>query len=168
MRTLRKFLEVAGAAGVLALWAITAVAIFGPQALPARIPSHFDAAGRPNDWNSPAFLWCPPIIATFMYAVMTLVANLALNCENSSVSANPEIRRRQERLARLMLSWIKVEVVCLVLVIQHAVIRSARTGRGRFSPLILICFFIAALGTVGWHVAATLKLRSLNSTRTSA
>ena len=50
---LRTFLQYAALAALLALWAITAYAVMGPHPLPARIPTHFDLAGKPNGWGQP-------------------------------------------------------------------------------------------------------------------
>jgi len=50
---MRKLLEAVSVAGLVALYWFTWSALYGPNRLPDRVPTHFDAAGNPNAWGSP-------------------------------------------------------------------------------------------------------------------
>jgi uncharacterized membrane protein len=70
----RKLLAFIAVAALAASGALTAMAIHGTPPLPARIPTHFDAAGNINGWGEPRMLWLLPIIATGVVGLMTLVS----------------------------------------------------------------------------------------------
>jgi len=85
---MRKSLEaVALAALAFQAW-ITYRAFFGPDPLPAKIPTHFDAAGNPNAWGSPATLLFLPAIAVFIYLLFTVVTRFP-SAFNYSVGNHP-------------------------------------------------------------------------------
>ena len=124
---LRTFLQYAALAALLALWAITAYAVMGPHPLPARIPTHFDLAGKPNGWGQPAMLWLLPIIATVVIGLMWLVTRHP-QAFNYPVRVTPATRPRLEAITLGMIGWLQLEVAALFLVIQDAIIESERIG----------------------------------------
>jgi hypothetical protein len=150
---MRKTLETVALVLLLLTWAITVYAIKGPHPLPGRIPTHFDAAGRPDGWGTPAMLWMLPGMATGIYLLMGLVARYPSSF-NFPMRIRPAARRRFEGLALSMLSWLKAEVICLFAWVQYKTIELARSGEGRLSPLFLPVVLIAVFGTIAWHMAA--------------
>ena len=46
---------------------ITYRAVWGPNPLPERIATHFDAAGNPNGWGPPAMLLLLPVIGAVVF-----------------------------------------------------------------------------------------------------
>lgn len=150
---LRVFLQYAALAALLALWAITAYAVMGPHPLPARIPTHFDLAGKPNGWGTPEMLWLFPAIATFVVGLMWLVARHP-RAFNYPVRVTPAARPRLEAITLGMIGWLRLEVAALFLTIQYAIIHSAREGQNRLSPAFVPIVLLVVFGTVIWHIRA--------------
>lgn len=150
---MRTFLQYAALAALLALWAITAYAVAGPHPLPARIPTHFDLAGKPNGWGTPAMLWLLPAIATVILGLMTLVARRP-SVFNYPVRVTPATRPRLQAIALSMIAWLRCELAGLFLWIQYAIIESARAGRNGLSPLFVPITILVVLGTIAWHFRA--------------
>lgn len=150
---MRKTLEVIALLVLVFPWAITAWAVFGPNPLPARIPTHFNAAGQPDGWGVPAMLWLLPVIATVIYLLMTLVARYPA-AFHFPVRTGPAARRQLETIALEMLSWLKTEVVCLFAWIQFQTIRFARSGQGVLSSLFLPAVLVVVFATISWHIRA--------------
>ena len=153
---MRKSLEaVALAALAFQAW-ITYRAFFGPDPLPAKIPTHFDAAGNPNAWGSPATLLFFPAIAVFIYLLFTVVTRFPA-AFNYPVRVTAQNRARLEQLALQMIAWLKLEIVLLFAVIQWGIIQAARhpttTTPASWMPFMLIAVF----ATIGWHIASMFR-----------
>jgi len=125
----------------------------GPDPLPSRIPTHFNAAGQPDGWGTPGMLWVIPLVATVIYLLMTLVARYPSSF-NFPIRVQPSARRQLEAVALRMLSWLKAEVVCLFACIQYKTIEFAHHGQGTLSPWFLPAVLIVIFGTIAWHIAA--------------
>src|SRR5271166_3446034 len=122
---MRKTPEVIGV-GLLGLLAwISYWAINGPNPLPQRIPTHFAASGQPDAWGSQSSLWLLPIVAGAVYLLFTVVSQFPASF-NFPVRVTPVNRPRLEALTLQMMSWIKVEVVSLLLFIQWSILQSVR------------------------------------------
>lgn len=143
-------------AALAATWILTVQAIYGGHPLPARIATHFDAAGNVNGWGEPKMLWLFPIIASFIGVVMTLVSRYP-QAFNYPVRVTPASRPRLEAITLGMIAWLRAELVCLFLWIQYEIIRSARDGQNRLSSWLLPVVILAIFATIGWHFAAIIK-----------
>jgi uncharacterized membrane protein len=150
---MRKILEPLALLFLLIVWGVTAYAMAGPNPLPARIPTHFNAAGQPNGWGPPAMLWMMPAVATGIYFLMSLVARYPSSF-NFPMRVHPSARRQLEAIALNMLSWLKVEVMGLFAWIQYKTIQFARDGRGALSALFMPSVLVVVFGTIAWHIAA--------------
>ena len=150
---MRKTLTVAAPLLLLLAWSITAWALFGPHPLPARIPTHFNAAGLADGWGTPGMLWLLPIMATVIYALMTMVARYpgAFHFPGRVPAA---VRPKLEGIALDMIAWLKAEVVGLFAWIQWETVRLARSGEGRLPALFLPAVLLVVFGTIAWHMAA--------------
>jgi len=152
----RKTLEVVGI-GLLGLLAwISYWAIYGPNPLPQRIPTHFTADGQPNAWGPPSSLWLLPIVAAGVYLLISVVSLFPASF-NFPVRATPVNRARLEALTLQMMSWIKVELVCLFLFIQWSIIQSVRGGRAALPPVMVPLFLVVVFATVGVHLVAVFR-----------
>jgi uncharacterized membrane protein len=153
---MRKTLEVIGlgALGLLA-W-ITYWAIDGPNPLPQRIPTHFTAAGQPNAWGPPSALWLLPIVAAGVYLLISVVS-LFPGSFNFPVRSTPANRPRLEALTLQMMSWIKLEMVGLLLFIQWSIIQSVRNGRATLPPVMVPLFLVVVFATAGAHLVAVFR-----------
>ena len=159
---MRKTLELAGlfALGILA-W-ITYAALYGPDRLPDRVPTHFDAAGNPNGYGSPAGMIILPIIAAGVYLLMTVVARFP-SAFNYPVRVTPANRPRLQQITLTMISWIKVEMVSLFAVLQWVFVQSARDNNGHLFPKVLPVFLILIFSTVALHIVALFRAASSGS-----
>ena len=150
---MRKTLEAIslGALAVL-IWS-TYRALYGPVRLPARIPTHYDLAGQPNGWGTPAMLLLLPALAMALYLLITVVARFP-SCFNYPVRVTAGNRGRLEPLALGMIAWLKTEVVCLFAWIQISTIEAAWRGLGGLPPALIPVSLVAIFATVGWYIVA--------------
>lgn len=153
---MRKILEAAALVALVALGWITYRALYGLDRLPERVPTHFDAAGNPNGWGSPVMMVILPFMAAAIYLILTMAAQFpgAFHYPVRVTTAN--LPRMQE-LTLNLLSWIKVEMVCLFAVLQEVFIQSARSGEGHLFPKVIPVALVVIFGTVGWHLLAVIR-----------
>lgn len=153
---MRKILESVSLAALALIVGVTALAMVGPHRMTGRIPVHFDAAGQPDGWGSPASLLAMPILALVLYGLMTVVARYP-SAFNFPVRVTPANRSRLEALALQMISWLKAEVLCLFAWVQEATVASARGGEAHLSFWFMPITLVGVFATIGWYVAAMLK-----------
>jgi uncharacterized membrane protein len=153
---LRKALAVVALAALAGLWTITVQAICGAHPLPARIATHFDAAGQVNGWGEPRMLWLLPIIATFVVVLMTLVSFYPQSF-NYPMRVTPANRPRLQAVTLSMIAYLRAELVCLFLWIQYEIIRSARQGRSSLSPWFLPVVIAIVFATIIVHFVAVIR-----------
>lgn len=153
---MRKILE----AITLAMLAVTAwitwQALDGPNPLPARIPTHFDAAGNPNGWGPASTLFFLPTVAVGVYLLISVIA-LFPALFNYPVKVTEENRARLEVLSLQMVSWLKLELVCLFAWIQWVIIRFVQQGHGSLSPAFVVIFLAAVAATTLWYILALVR-----------
>jgi uncharacterized membrane protein len=150
---MRKVLEAIGIACLAVLFWITYSALHGPEKLPNRIPTHFDLAGNPNGWGSPATLLLVPGLAVVLYLAISVVSMFP-GAFNFPVRVTLENRPRLEKLAVGMMTWLKVELVCLFVWIQWSTIDAARHQTLGLSPTLLPVSLVGMFGTIAWHFVA--------------
>jgi len=153
---MRKTLAVAAIVALVALWVVTAQAIYGAPPLPPRIPTHFDISGNVNGWGEPRMLWLLPFIATLIFGLMTLVSFFP-HSFNYPMRVTPAMRPRVENITLAMIAWLRAEVACIFLWIQFETIESAREGANRLSPWFLPLLLVVVFGTITWHFVALLR-----------
>lgn len=153
---MRRTFEAISLGAIAILWWITWRAFNGPEQLPVRIPTHFNAAGDPNAWGPPGALWLLPAVALGLYLLISLVA-LFPAAFNFPVPATPANRPLLEAITLQMIACLKAELACLFLYIQWAILASVRTGRASLSPLIVPLFLVAVFANIGWHMVAIFR-----------
>jgi uncharacterized membrane protein len=137
--------------GVL-FW-VTGRALYGPDRLPDKIPTHFDFAGHPNAWGSTATLILLPAIAVVLYVGIS-VTQMFPSAYNYPVRVTPQNRPRLQALAIAMIDWLKTELVCLFAWIQWSTIAAARGRQSGLSPALMPVSILAIFGSIGWHFVA--------------
>jgi uncharacterized membrane protein len=150
---MRQSLEAIGLAALAVLFWITYRALCGANPLPDRIPTHFNLAGQPDGWGSPAMLLLLPIMAVAIYLLITVAARFP-SAFNYPVRVTAENHAQLQELALSMIAWLKAEVACLFTWIQWSTIEAARHSRSGLSPALLPISIAAVFGTVGWHFVA--------------
>ena len=154
---MRKTLEVVGLALLGVLYWITYAAMNGPDRLPDRIPTHFAISGQPNAWGSPAILWLLPLVGTGVYLLITLLSRIRFRSYNLPVRVSENnLPFIQDKTSDLV-SWIKVEVLCLFCYIQWGIIQAARLREFRLSAAVIPVFLAGLFGTLGWYLTAILR-----------
>jgi uncharacterized membrane protein len=153
---MRKTLEAIALGALAFLFWITYRALYGPDPLPERIPTHFNFAGRPDAWGSPSSLLLLPAVAGALYLLITLAGFLPVSFK-APIRMTEENRALLEALSRQMLAWFKVCLVCLFAWIQWAILDSVRRGSSSLSPVIILLFLVAILGGAGWHIVAMIR-----------
>ncbi len=153
---MRKTLEILALFVLVLLCSITWAAVYGPNHLPDRVPTHFDAAGNANAWGSPSGMILLPAIAVGLYLLMSLVSRFP-GAFNYPVRVTPQNIARLQSVTLDMIAWLKTELLCLFTVLQGAFIHAARTGEGHLFPVIPPFFIAAIFATAGWHFYAMFR-----------
>jgi uncharacterized membrane protein len=162
--SLRKTLGFTAAAALAALWALTFQAVWGAHRLPSRIATHFDGAGNVNGWGEPRMLWLFPLIAAFVYALMTVVSYFPESF-NYPVRVTPLMRPRLQAITLGMIAWLRVEIVGLFLLIQYEIVHSARAGHNTLPPFLLPTLTGLVFATIIAHFVAMGRAAGRGTTR---
>ncbi len=150
---MRRTLEAVSLSALFLVLGITFYAVNGPNPLPSRIATHFDYAGHVDGWGETSMLWLFPIVASFIYGTMTLVARYPA-AFNYPVRVTTENRARLQAAALDMVLWLKAELVCLFTWIQYEIIQSARQGRSTLPHLLVPVVIAGIFGTIIWYFVA--------------
>jgi hypothetical protein len=92
--------------------------------LPARVPRHFDFAGKPDAWGAKVNLWVLPFVGVVIYLMLTVVGRLP-HSHNFPVTVTPWNAPRLYRLSRMMVVWLKAQISCTLGYIAWAQVRVA-------------------------------------------
>lgn len=109
--------------------------------LPARVPSHFDVAGKPDAWGAKLNLWVVPFVSIVVYLMLTVVGRIP-HTHNFLVDITPQNAPRLYRLSRMLVLWMKAQIACTLAYISWGQVRVAMgnaQGIGwAFLPVTLI------------------------------
>ncbi len=153
---MRKLAEVLALAGLATLCWLTWSALNGPNRLPDKVPTHFDAAGNANAWGSPSGMILIPMIAAGLYVLLTVVARFP-SAFHYPVRATPMNLPRLQAITLGMVAWIKAEMLCLFAVLQGVFIQAARSGNGALFGKVMPVFLVVIFGTIGLHFVALFR-----------
>ena len=102
-------------------------------------------------------LWLLPVVGLGLYLLMTALAMIRFARYNLPVRVTQtNVQFIHERTA-LMVAWIKLEMLCLFVYIQRAIIRAVTANQGRLSPVIIPVFMAVVFATMGWHLAVMIR-----------
>lgn len=153
---MRRFLGGVGIATLALLFLVTAIAIYGPDPLPDKIPTHFDWSGHVDGWGSPSFLVFVPFVALILYMFITIVARYPA-LTHYPVEVTPENRSRLEHLALGMMAWLKVEMVGIFACLQITWIQAAHHPDDVVSLLGVWIMLGTVIVTVILYVGAMIR-----------
>lgn len=136
---------------------LTWSALAGPNPLPGRIPTHFNAAGNPDGWGTPSMLLLLPVVALALYAILTVVSRFP-SAFNYPVRIRPQVREHVEAITLNMMAWIKAELVLLLAFLQSTMVRAAHGGDPRLHPLAVPAFIVLIFVTIGGHMVAVIRV----------
>lgn len=154
---MRKLLEMISLTALGLQISITALALFGDQKLPDRIPIHFDNAGNPSGWGSPAMLLLLPLVAVINYLLLTVVTKFP-SAFNYPVRVTVANRLRLQGLALDMIAWLKAEIVCLFARMQWVTIEVARHPQRGMPPSMMPVALVVVFATVTFYIAAMFRV----------
>jgi uncharacterized membrane protein len=151
---MRRLLQLISLIAIAALWLVTYQALHGSDALPARIPTHFDSSGNPNAWGSPGnSLFILPVVATVVFLLIGLV-NRKPESFRYPVRITTQNRERLQSLALQLIASIQAESTCLLAFLQYSILQAFRAGHFSLSPwLIPAGVGIILITTIG-HILA--------------
>lgn len=155
---MRRFLGIAGIATLGLLFLVTAIALYGPDPLPDRIPTHFDWTGHVDGWGSPSFLVFVPFVALILYMLITIVARYPA-LTHYAVEVTPENRSRLEHLALGMMAWLKVEMVGIFACLQITWLQAAHHPGDVVSLLGVWIMLGTVIVTVILYAGAMIRAR---------
>ena len=153
---MRKALDILALIALALLCWLTWAALYGPNRLPDRVPTHFNAAGNPDAWGAPAGMILLPAMALGLYLLMSIAARFP-DAFHYPVRVTPLNIERLKSVTLDMIAWLKLELVCMFAALQWAFIQAARSGSGRIFPMILPFFIVATFGTIGLHFIAMFR-----------
>lgn len=137
-----RILEIAGWAVLLIFWIFT---VNGFMTLPDVIPTHFDAAGHPDNTGHKITILIIPVAATILYSGMTLL-NRYPHIFNFVVGITEENALRQYRIATRMIRYLKFILVIIFFYIAW-IMQSVATGISPglgiwFVPVTMVLVFV--------------------------
>ncbi|RYD94487.1 MAG: DUF1648 domain-containing protein [Sphingobacteriales bacterium] len=107
-------------------------------ALPATVPIHFDATGRPDNWAPKAGIWVLPFIATVIYGLFTFLYRYAHVFPRKQGFGDPEANLQLLRSFFLQLRF----AMMLVMVVGILFSVQAALGKTNAEPGIMVPFII--------------------------
>ena len=150
---MRKLLHILSLATLAILLWLTYAALYGPNHLTGRIPTHFGPDGQPNAWGEPKMLLMLPAVAVFLYLVMTIASRFP-NAFNYPVRVTPLNRPRLQRIALNMIAWLTLETVTLFAALQYFIVQAVRTQHNALPPALMIVAIVVIFFTMAIHIAA--------------
>jgi uncharacterized membrane protein len=122
------FMEMLGWVSVILIWAL----VFSKySSLPDSIPSHFDAAGKVDQYGSKGTIFILPAIGTLLFIGMTIL-NRYPYIFNYTVRITAGNARRQYTIATRIIRYLKVTIMVTFLIIEY---RIFTTAEGKTSGL---------------------------------
>ena len=150
-----KLLEALTALGVIT---VIAMAIWGYFTLPAIIPTHYGLSGMPTAYGGKGPLLIVPIICICVAVLMTFV-NRYPHLYNYPWPITAENAPRQYALARLLMHWITLEIVCMCCGLEWIFIQAAQGTPPDFLLLFIPAFLLAVIMTVILYFLAAARAR---------
>jgi uncharacterized membrane protein len=138
-------------AAVLAVYSYFLIQFSLPH-LPARIPTHFNAAGQPNGWGSPNTLW---VLLFFQVLVTGVMLSVSICGRRFPGSVNlgtrrlgdytPQQRERIWPLLDQMGGWMGVATSLFFVFLIREAIRAAESPQPRFRMGWLPLLFVGGM-----------------------
>ncbi len=149
---MQKYLDAISLAALAALLLFTGFALYGPDRLPDRIPTHFDQLGRADAWTAPSSFEVLPVIAVIVYLVLSVVTAFSWLAKNAA-QKNPDGVPGLEAIFLKLITWIKAELIGVFAYIQISSIQAVRRQELASSWLGWWILLTALLVTIVCYVA---------------
>ncbi|MEI6682064.1 MAG: DUF1648 domain-containing protein, partial [Bacteroidota bacterium] len=133
------------AAALLGMMFFAGYVLYNFPHLPDRIPTHFNEAGKADDYGDKSSFLILPGVALFIYTLLTLI-NRVPHIFNLPVKITPANALHQYTIATRLIRTLKTAIVWLFWYISYSTIivaRDSSKGLGTwFLPLTLSLVFI--------------------------
>jgi uncharacterized membrane protein len=132
--------------GVALLGVVTVFgyALYFYPKLPDVIPSHFNAAGKADDYSPKDSFWFLPGLTVFIYIMLTLIVRIP-HSFNFLVTITPENARKQYTLAVRFIRYLKVIIIWLFFFIVNAMAKDVRGSDAEGLGLWFLPVFMGAI-----------------------
>jgi hypothetical protein len=150
---MRKLLQILSLTALAILLWITYTALYGPNHLTGRIPTHFGLDGQPNAWGEPRMLLMLPALAAFLYLAMTIASRFPESF-NYPVRVTAQSRPRLQHIALNMIAWLTLETVFLFAALQYFIVQGVRTQHNALPPALMIVAIVLIFFTMALHISA--------------
>lgn len=133
--------------GVLTILATYFLLVRYWAVLPAKIPTHFNLSGTPDNWGGRESLLVLPVLGTLMYAIMRLLSKYP-QIYNYPVEITEENAAVQYLLGRKVINWLRTLLVLLFGYLEWnsiSVALGSSTGLGSWFTFIVLLFTFVPL-----------------------
>lgn len=126
--------------------------------LPERIPTHFNAWGKPDGWGQKFDLLLLEGLVVFMYLLFT-VLNRFPHIFNYPVAITQENASRQYAIWTSSVRWLKLEVVWLITYTLWGTIQISLGRQQSLNPTILWAILASTTATLGLTLIKSYRAR---------
>jgi len=145
---------------LLVIFVATGIAFYGPNSLPDRIATHYDALGQPDAWTTRGSLSLLPVIAVIVYLALS-VAAVYSSLAKQAAQNDPGNAPLMGTLVLKLISGIKAELMGVFNCIQMS---SLYTARNPDAPSSLWSagawvLLVGILATIAWFVMNVVRVQ---------
>jgi uncharacterized membrane protein len=115
--------------------------------IPAKIPTHFNAAGAPDGFGSKTTLWLLPATGLLLWLLLTVI-NRYPHIFNFPVKITPENAETQYRIATRMIRILKCVLLIMFSFISYRTIQTALGNEAGLGKIFLPVFLVLTFGIV--------------------
>ncbi|GAB4021843.1 DUF1648 domain-containing protein [Spirosoma koreense] len=137
---------------------LTGISIAGAVFLPVPVAIHYNLAGKPDRWGSPASLLILPVIVFFLLGIIWATDRAHPDLMNFPGPRTPENVPRQLRNTRLMNATMRVYLTFMFLIIQSQSIWAKFYNRDQLIGWTLPVFMVSLFLIIGFFVRRAYKL----------
>lgn len=152
---LEKILGIIAILGIIVTWIY--VIVYWKN-IPQQIPNHFGFSGKPDSWGRKGSILFLPIVASLLYILISVTSRFP-QYFNYMVDITEENAKRQYKNARILMSWMTVEITIVFLCLEWQSIQVAMNKSTGLGVWFLPVFLIALFGTLGFYINKMFKLK---------
>jgi uncharacterized membrane protein len=124
--------------------------------IPNRIPIHFNVSDIATGWGSKGVLFVMPLITVLLFIGFTVLSKFP-HVFNYPVEITLENAKKQYLNARLLLSWITLEIVVMFNFFEFEFINTV-LGHSGIKMIFLPFFILILLGTIVYFIIRSHKI----------
>jgi uncharacterized membrane protein len=151
--SLRYYLEAFGILGLITIWVYVG---WQYAHLPSEIPTHFNAAGKPDDFGSKNSLLLLCAIVTVLHFMLFFIKRVPHKL-NYLVTITPQNALYQYQIQILMLSWLNISLLLVFGGIVYQTVQTALLQTNGLGAYFLPFTFATVLIPVFWGLWAATK-----------